>query len=774
VANSPLLNITQIATNQASKEVTMNDAISALERSLNDVKSVDMSAGNVTLNFDDYTRFMLLKTTGLTANRDLLVPNSKRFFMVYNPSAFVTTVKPTTGGGTTQTVPAGSYVVLFNDGSSIIKISDSAAAGSVTAFTALPDAPNSYSGQGGKVVVVKNTEDGLEFGVQTISFLGLTDAPHSYASQALKIVRVNAGATGLEFTTAPAAGVDEFTGLTDVPNTYTGQAGKAVFVSDDETELVFTELPDPIVLTSVVMTGTNLDFESGSTTGWLQDAGTGWAVGTSGIGVSAPALGTKFAYHSTDNANIRLSQVFDLTDFATGTEIDSGSQMQLTFATATDSTDLANVDFEFQDSGGTPLSTYSSPLQPATTTFVDRIARASIPAGARNVKVTLRATLTVPNTQTRMAFDNIRPVLRKPVNQIANFTDLQDVPANYTGSALKAVRVNAGGTDLEFYSATFLLLSDTPSTFSGQGLYTVRVNAGATALEFWNFTPVTAFTGLSDVPASYTGHALQNVRVNAGGTALEFAAASAGQLIRTISPQTASYAIVLADADSHITMSNAGATTITVPSNATAAIAIGTVIPVTNIGTGATTITAGSGATLRAPFGAALSVRYSTVNLRKIGTNEWSMENYSVVQSTSLTDMPATLTAFKFPRVNSGGTAYALEDIPVDIGLGIETAPTASEVLGRLVFPRAVRFPSGAASSVAKAGVAATGSYTITLSKNGSSFATVVWSAAGTVGAWTQASTTDFASGDVLTFTGAVTPDATLAQIALTLAGIRI
>lgn len=85
----------------------------------------------------------------------------------------------------------------------------------------------------------------------------------------------------------------------------------------------------------------------------------------------------------------------------------------------------------------------------------------------------------------------------------------------------------------------------------------------------------------------------------------------------------------------------------------------------------------------------------------------------------------------------------------------------------------AVKFPSGAANSVAKAATAATGSTTYTFKKNGTSFATVAWSASGTTGTWTQASDATFAAGDMLEIDGPATADATLADIGITLAGVR-
>ena len=54
-----------------------------------------------------------------------------------------------------------------------------------------------------------------------------------------------------------------------------------------------------------------------------------------------------------------------------------------------------------------------------------------------------------------------------------------------------------------------------------------------------------------------------------------------------------------------------------------------------------------------------------------------------------------------------------------------------------------------------------------TLKKNGTSFGTVVISAAGVTGAYTVASATDFAVGDVYTVVAPATPDATLASGAI-------
>lgn len=99
------------------------------------------------------------------------------------------------------------------------------------------------------------------------------------------------------------------------------------------------------------------------------------------------------------------------------------------------------------------------------------------------------------------------------------FVALTDTPANFTGHASKLVRVNAGETALEFEAAitsgpgsggelvrtngsgvidaslvpsaatTFTALTDTPVNYTGHALKVVRVNTGATALEFTDEVP---------------------------------------------------------------------------------------------------------------------------------------------------------------------------------------------------------------------------------------------------------------------------------------------
>ena len=104
-----------------------------------------------------------------------------------------------------------------------------------------------------------------------------------------------------------------------------------------------------------------------------------------------------------------------------------------------------------------------------------------------------------------------------PVVGSTSFIGLSDTPSSLTAG--KWLKVNVGGTALEYVDNTFTGLTGTPSTYTADKW--LKVNAGGTALE-WTDAPsgVASFTGLNDTPNSFTAN--KWLKVNAGGTALEW------------------------------------------------------------------------------------------------------------------------------------------------------------------------------------------------------------------------------------------------------------
>src|SRR5436190_4698682 len=96
--------------------------------------------------------------------------------------------------------------------------------------------------------------------------------------------------------------------------------------------------------------------------------------------------------------------------------------------------------------------------------------------------------------------------------------------------------------------------------------------------------------------------------------------------------------------------------------------------------------------------------------------------------------------------------------------------PAASEIIERYIFATPVTFPAGLSGRYGTAGTAATAATTFTIAKNGSAGGTMAFAAGIFAASFAMASATTFAAGDVLTIAAPATPDATLANLAWTLA----
>lgn len=119
-----------------------------------------------------------------------------------------------------------------------------------------------------------------------------------------------------------------------------------------------------------------------------------------------------------------------------------------------------------------------------------------------------------------------------------------------------------------------------------------------------------------------------------------------------------------------------------------------------------------------------------------------------------------------------GGRGVSIETV-YDVGAYIEGAPTASELLLRFVAARPLTIPPNLAGCQVTAGIAATAQADFALALNGSPLATLSWGAGATMATPPTLAATQLAPGDVLTLTAPASPDATLANLALTLALIR-
>lgn len=87
-----------------------------------------------------------------------------------------------------------------------------------------------------------------------------------------------------------------------------------------------------------------------------------------------------------------------------------------------------------------------------------------------------------------------------------------------------------------------------------------------------------------------------------------------------------SYTAVLADANTYIRFSNAGAITFTIPPNSSVAFPIGTVIEMEQAGAGALSVAAGAGVTINSRSSdLTLAGQYAVAFVKKVATDTWTM-----------------------------------------------------------------------------------------------------------------------------------------------------
>jgi hypothetical protein len=113
-------------------------------------------------------------------------------------------------------------------------------------------------------------------------------------------------------------------------------------------------------------------------------------------------------------------------------------------------------------------------------------------------------------------------------------------------------------------------------------------------------------------------------------------------------------------------------------------------------------------------------------------------------------------------------------DPPGDWSFRKDGTPAASEVLLRAVIARKMRFAAALAGSVGYAGTAATATTDLDVRKNGTSFGTIRFPAASSTATFIAATATVFDPGDRLEVVAPASPDATLGDIMVTLAGALV
>lgn len=118
----------------------------------------------------------------------------------------------------------------------------------------------------------------------------------------------------------------------------------------------------------------------------------------------------------------------------------------------------------------------------------------------------------------------------------------------------------------------------------------------------------------TDEHVKWTGSSWQTLSTGGGG-ATEI----------TVVNKTASHSLTTADAGTYVRMNAASPNNLTVPTNASQAIPVGSVIQLRQVGAGQTTIVAASGVTVNTAETLKLRKQGSTASLIKVGTDEWDL-----------------------------------------------------------------------------------------------------------------------------------------------------
>jgi hypothetical protein len=479
---TPILSLPEVAPNQDQKETTINTALAILEAAMNDTLPVDMSAGDVVLNTDQFTKYFLLQVAPSVAH-NLEIPATPRWFAVENQGTAQATVKVHGVAGSTVQLGAGKIGLFVSDGTNVrVVVPDPAAGTGVLAD--LSDVTGSPTDH--QLLRFVAADGQWEPWTLSLAFSGLSDFPGAYGSNAGKLLAVKGDGTGLEYVTS-AANVHLFTDLTDAPANYTGAANRTVKVNSAATGLIFAQpkLTEAIDFPSTysAQAGKFLRVNAGATAVEFHAP----VVGDLSDGPGAPAVGSSLMY-----VRVKLD----------------GSGLE--YAAGTGGPDhfyqLADAPSSYAGAAG-------------------KLVRVNATANGlifNTLKFTELSDAPANYTGAAGKFAQVNPGATALIFAQPKVSDLSDGPGAFTSNAKKVVRVNTGATALEYVSLAITDLAGFPSSFTGQGGKFLMVKVDESGVQFATSSFTTNFLALTDTPTNYTGHANQSVIVDPTATGLIF------------------------------------------------------------------------------------------------------------------------------------------------------------------------------------------------------------------------------------------------------------
>lgn len=199
---------------------------------------------------------------------------------------------------------------------------------------------------------------------------------------------------------------------------------------------------------------------------------------------------------------------------------------------------------------------------------------------------------------------------------------------NWETNSAAIVSFTVGGADATSVALVSTTVGAVPA--DGQELMIGFAGTGTNVID-WSAAGITFVGGVGPQPIAGVLQFLTIVYRSGLGwfersRSHQAASTSVAANTKTINPQTGTnYQPVLGDAglDKLITMNNAAASTLTIPTNATTAFPVGTVIEFSQIGAGQVTITPAGGVVINGDPGLKIAARYGFASLVKIATDTW-------------------------------------------------------------------------------------------------------------------------------------------------------
>lgn len=177
------------------------------------------------------------------------------------------------------------------------------------------------------------------------------------------------------------------------------------------------------------------------------------------------------------------------------------------------------------------------------------------------------------------------------------------------------------GTTITFASALTSAAGAVPTLGAGEYIPLAILDATSKPVEIVHLTAYTSGATTGTVTRGQGG-------TTAGDRASGLTAVNAPTTrdfdTRAINAQTGTaYTLRLSDAGNFVTMTNAAASTLTVPPNSSVAFPTGTIIEGAQLGAGQVTLTPGAGVTINGTPGLKVAAQYGSFALLKTATDTW-------------------------------------------------------------------------------------------------------------------------------------------------------